>query len=179
MSDDKIQLILVVESKKSAKTDSQYIRKLIMKLFDKTISDKDIKLSDVFMCGKSNYNKRSTIKQINDWKKYNAKGINYIIYFFDTDNVSDPTWMKKLSDEVIPFCSANKYEFVWFSYDIEDVFLQKQIEDKKKLSVASKYKIDDYFKKISPFIYDQNSTNQYFEHHSNIILVLNQIFNPL
>jgi len=128
------QLIICVETSKTAATDVLYIDKTIKAFYR---IDNNIKLSYIFCEGKSKYNSKSVISEIKD-KKSKIKD-SIIIYAFDTDAIDSNTNDIKLTSLIESYCVENNYSFVWFYRDIEEVFLHQSIDNTKKVEMAKKF----------------------------------------
>ncbi len=77
-----IQMILCVETKKSADTDSIYILDTINRWYK---VDNKIKISKINMNSKSRYNSKNVEREIAQKKKAFVIGDTRVIYFIDTD----------------------------------------------------------------------------------------------
>ena len=87
------QLIICVETSKTAATDVLYIDKTIKSFYK---IDNNIKLSYIYCEGKSKYNSKRVISEIKD-KKSKIKD-SVVIYAFDTDAIdSNPNDIKLTS----------------------------------------------------------------------------------
>ena len=160
------QLIICVETSKTAATDVLYIDKTI-KTFYKI--DNNIKLSYIYCEGKSKYNSKRVISEIKD-KKSKIKD-SVVIYAFDTDAIDSNPSDIKLTSLIESYCDDNNYSFVWFYRDIEEVFLHQSIDNTKKVEMAKKFsnlsnlaKADDKSLSVS------NKTR----YKSNILIVLDK-----
>ena len=79
------QIIFVVETNDKKQTDDIYIKKFINAYYD--LSDNRTTFKFVHMGGKANYKNRSVTSKINKYINENEKGVNIIIYCFDTDRI--------------------------------------------------------------------------------------------
>ena len=144
-----LQLIFVVETNKTCKSDWIYIKDTIDYFFeyDRTA----IKLTPVYMDGKGKYKNKE--KEIS--KNIAAYKLRLIIF------------LKKVRQ----YCAEQKYDFVWFCKDIERVYTGKKVNavDKKKKSEEFKKK-----KQISGVKVDKLSAAEYQENTSNILRILEQ-----
>ncbi len=95
------------------------------------------------MGGKGNYKNKSVLTKIHHYVKENAKGENAVIYCFDTDRIDNDSRAILFLEEVENYCKIKKHDFVWFCYEIENVFLGKSGSDEQKFSESIKYKIKD------------------------------------
>ena len=169
------QVIFVVETNDKKQTDDIYIKKLINSYYD--LTDNNITYKFVHMGGKGKYKNRSTTSKINNYVKENQKGQNIIIYCVDTDRIDKDSESVVFLEEVQKYCQHNKYEFVWFCYEIENVFLGKTISDENKVKEAISYQkretiFDDKIIKNMSIMDGKQKTNN----KSNLVLVLNKYF---
>ena len=128
------QLIICVETSKTAATDVFYIEKTIKTFYR---IDNSIKLSYIYCEGKSKYNSKSVISEIKD-KKSKIKD-SIVIYVYDTDSIDSNTDDIKLTSLIEAYCNDNNYSYIWFYRDIEEVFLHQSIDNTKKVSEAKKF----------------------------------------
>ena len=77
-----IQMILCVETKKSADTDSIYILDTISRWYK---VDNKVKISKINMNSKSRYNSKDVVREIAKKEKEFVLGDTHVIYFIDTD----------------------------------------------------------------------------------------------
>ena len=151
-----LQLIFVVETNKTCKSDWIYIKDTIDYFFeyDRTA----IKLTPVYMDGKGKY-------------KNKEKEISKVIYCFDCDDYNTKQEDAFFLEKVRQYCAEQKYDFVWFCKDIERVYTGKKVNavDKKKKSEEFKKK-----KQISEVKVDKLSAAEYQENTSNILRILEQ-----
>lgn len=169
------QVIFVVETNDKKQTDDIYIKKLINSYYD--LTDNNITYKFVHMAGKGKYKNRSVTSKINNYVKENQKGLNIIIYCIDTDRIDKDSESVVFLEEVQKYCQQNKYEFVWFCYEIENVFLGKTISEENKVKEAISYQkretiFDDKIIKNMSIMDGKQKTNN----KSNIVLVLNKYF---
>ena len=162
-----LQLIFVVETNKTCKSDWIYIKDTIDYFFeyDRTA----IKLTPVYMDGKGKYkNKEKEIsKNIAAYKAGGKGRQTKVIYCFDCDDYNTKQEDAFFLEKVRQYCAEQKYDFVWFCKDIERVYTGKKVNavDKKKKSEEFKKK-----KQISEVKVDKLSAAEYQENTSNIYL---------
>lgn len=132
-----IQMILCVETKKSADTDSIYIRDTIKRWYK---VDNKIKISQIYMNTKSRYNSKDVVREIAQKKKAYVIGDTRVVYFIDTDQYeNNPDHARELS-EISCYCENNGFDLVWFCHDVEEVFLGHKISDSQKVQEASAFR---------------------------------------
>lgn len=139
-----IQMILCVETNKSADTDSVYIYDTIKHWYK---VDNKVKLSKINMNTKSKYNSKGVVREIAKMKKNYVLGETKVIYFIDTDQYEKNPDHAREFDEISQYCEENDYELVWFCHDVEEVFLGHRVSDSQKVKEAEtfrrKRKIDE------------------------------------
>lgn len=133
------QVIFCTETDNS-QIDDSYVKKLLEVYFDFGTS---LKRSFVHMKGKTKYNDKSVIAQIDkkktDYSKNNKEGKNFVIYVVDADD-----YLIKYEDqnrliEIQEYCKEKGYYLVWFCRTIEEVLIGFKVEDNKKLKYAMKF----------------------------------------
>ena len=159
------QIIICVETTKDAKTDAFYIDKTIKYYYHIG----NIKISYVYCNGKGNYCSKKVIDKI-DMLKRNANA-NYVVFAFDTDMNSTSVEDNLLNDKIENYCLKNKYSFVWFCRDIEEVFLHQKIDKKDKIKMAKKFGSDYFPKSLTPNL----SSTEMSKYKSNILLVFDKL----
>lgn len=167
------QIVFVVESDERSRSDIIYIRSVLDKLYNFR-SRSDVKVSEVFMKGKGNYNKKKITNAVKaQIKGYQINGETHVIYCFDTDKYdSDPIDTKILKEEE-KFCRDNGYEFVWFCHDVEEVFLGHSVPRSEKTNWARKYSANDWIEIVK---LDNLKSNVMAKGRSNLTIVLEKFF---
>lgn len=139
---ERYKFIFVVETK-SAKEDSDYV--YIRKLFNDhySIEGKGHKLLPIYCNGKGNITKKGKqiTREINNYSGTKA----FVFICIDIDSL-EKTDSRNKNKEIYDYCVKNKYNFVWFCYDTENVFLGKTIKDGKPKTAkdfSNKGKITD------------------------------------
>ena len=164
-----LQLIFVVETNKSCKSDWIY-RKDTIDYFYK-YENTQVKFTTVYMGGKGNYKKKEKeiTGYISQYASVSKENQSKVIYCFDCDDYDAKPEDFRFLEDAEKCCSSKGYEFVWFCRDIEQVYLGKRIEDKQKKSESAKYKAKKEIKNI-----DKNSlsTDILQQGTSNIMKVL-------
>lgn len=128
-----IQMILCVETKKAADTDSIYILDTIHHWYK---VDEKIKISKINMNTKSRYNAKGVMREIAQKKKMFALGDTRVIYFIDTDQYEkNPEHARELN-EISRYCKDHDYDLVWFCHDVEEVFWGHKVSDSQKVQEA-------------------------------------------
>ena len=159
------QILLYVETNKTARTDYKYIDATIKRFY---VNDRKIVYRPIFMESKTNYNSKDVVKEINaEIKKYPGK--TDVIYCVDVDEYDISPETKKLYDNIEKYCSANDYQLVFFKRDIEDVYLGHSVSDSDKVKKAEEFtrkKMINGVKEVAL------TTKQHKNHASNILIVL-------
>lgn len=132
-----IQMILCVETKKSADTDSIYIFDTINRWYK---VDNKVKISKINMNSKSRYNSKDVVREIAKKKKEFVLGDTYVIYFIDTDQYDRNPEHERELKEISRYCEDNGFKLVWFCHDVEEVFLGHKVSDSQKVQEATKFR---------------------------------------
>lgn len=163
-----IQLILCVETKKSADTDSIYILDTIYHWYH---IDNKIKISKVNMNTKTKYQSKDVTRQIQQKRKAFLLGETKVIYFIDTDQFErDPEHARELQ-EISLYCEKNGFDLVWFCHDVEEVFWGHKVSDSHKVQEAFSFRKK---KKIGEISSKNLSGKEKYTCTSNILNVLDQ-----
>lgn len=165
------QLIFVVETNKVVKTDEIYIKSILNSYYDLK-KNNNVKVQFVYMNGKTKYQNKKVIREINHFVTENKNGDNIVIYCFDTDRIDNDADEKKFFDSAMNYCKMKNYELIWFCYTIENVFLGRIVKDKEKRKESITYakKEIDF---DETFINNLSATTQ-TECKSNILSILNK-----
>ena len=115
-----MQVILILETRASCESDYRYIKSVI----DYFYVERSFKLSTIYAKNKSELIKSD--KKISGLiSKCSGKSVVILCADYDKDD-------GRLNQEIKAYCLKNSYELVWMNLDVEEVFLGKQIPDKKK-----------------------------------------------
>lgn len=161
------QLIFCVESDKKAQTDWFYIKETIDSFFS---IGNNIKLKPIFMGGKTNYKTSKVTTQIKKFKRA-YPGESTVLLCVDTDDIDFAADRKREYEEIKNFCKKNKYELIWFSRDIEDVYWGGQFENSKKMKEAIRFKTQNRIESVNEKCLTAAEIGR---HKSNIIRVLDK-----
>lgn len=132
-----IQMILCVETKKSADTDSIYILDTINRWYK---VDNKVKISKINMNSKSRYNSKDVVREIAKKKKEFVLGDTHVIYFIDTDQYDRNPEHERELKEITRYCEDNGINLVWFCHDVEEVFLGHKVSDSQKVQEATTFR---------------------------------------
>ena len=163
-----IQMILCVETKKSADTDSVYISETINRWY---VVDNKIKLSKIYMNAKSKYNSKSVTREIAKLKRDYRNGESKVIYFIDTDQYETNSDHARELEEIRRYCRDNGHDLVWFCHDVEEVFLGHKVSDSQKVKEVSAFRRKG---KINEMQISKLSSETIRANTSNIIKVLDK-----
>lgn len=156
-----MQIILLVETRASCESDYRYIKSAI----DYFYVERSFKLSKIFAKTKSELIKCD--KQINALKtKYDGNSVVIICADYDRDD--DP-----INKEIENYCLRHSYELIWMNLDVEEVFLGKQIPNRKKNKESIKFLTKK--NTIIPFLKTIDIQNPKPNHPaSNLLIVLDK-----
>ena len=165
-------LFIIVESDKKSKTDSIYINVIIEKFFKKYTSL--VKIEYIYASGKGNLISSKIINRI----KTKSREFNKceLLFVYDTDEYSTNQNDIKINNSITEYARKNNYNVAWFCKDIENVLLNKSIDNNKKLEEAKNFirnkdHINININKLQASKIKQGS--------SNIVNILNIIFEEL
>ena len=132
-----IQMILCVETKKSADTDSIYILDTINRWYK---VDNKVKISKINMNSKSRYKSKDVVREIAKKKKEFVLGDTHVIYFINTDQYDRNPEHERELKEITRYCEDNDINLVWFCHDVEEVFLGHKVSDSQKVKEATTFR---------------------------------------
>jgi hypothetical protein len=165
------QIIFVMEADEKSRSDYFYIRSVLDKWYDFR-SRNDVKISEVFMGGKGNYNKKKVVNSIQSKAGYyRMTGETHVIYCFDTDKYDSIPAEKIMFQCEKEYCEEHGYEFVWFCQTIEDVFLGNIVSKSEKTDSAKRFKIRGGIKDVK---IDNLTADTIARKKSNLITVLDK-----
>lgn len=130
-----LQLIFVVETRKSCNSDWIYIKETVDHFYQ--VDQAHTKLSVVYMDSKSTYNSPKTKKKIQEKISQFKPRESRVIYCFDCDDYDTKYDDQKFLEAAKQHCRDNGHDFVWFCKDIEHVYVGERVPDKKKKSVSA------------------------------------------
>lgn len=163
-----IQMILCVETKKSADTDSIYILDTINRWYK---VDNKVKISKINMNSKSRYNSKDVVREIAKKKKEFVLGDTHVIYFIDTDQYDRNPEHERELKEITRYCEDNGINLVWFCHDVEEVFLGHKVSDSQKVQEATTFRRK---RKIEEIQIEKLSCNTQRAYVSNIMNILDK-----
>ena len=163
-----IQIILCVEADKKAETDAIYIKGTIYQFFE---IDRSVKLSIIYMNGKTNYASKSVRGKINQLIKDYKNGQSVVIYCVDLDKYESNPVQAKENEDIREFVAKNNYEMVWFCHDIEEVYLGSSIEKRTKKDAAIDFRKKGLISKVDS---KKLLSEMEIKGTSNLLLVLDK-----
>lgn len=166
-----LQLIFVVETSKSCKSDWIYIKETIERFY--TYNHAHVKLSVVYMGGKAKYTYKE--KEVNRLiSLYSGAAKNNeskVIYCFDCDDYDIKSEDADFLKTVKKYCREHGYEYVWFCKDIERVYLGRKVFDKQKRKEAETFKAKNLINGINEVVL---SAKMYKSNVSNLLRILDR-----
>lgn len=163
-----IQMIFCLETNKRANTDYIYIKETMDFLYQK---NNQIKISPVYMDGKTKYQSKSVLREIHKREKAFISGKTKIIYCIDTDEYENNIEHANIFRDIQIFCEENEYELIWFCHDVEEVFQGRGIADSLKVKEAGAYRDK---KKIREMSLSRLAEKTIRPHTSNLLCILDQ-----
>ena len=163
-----IQLILCVEADKRAQTDNMYIKQTILRFYR---IGKNVKLSFINMCGKSNYKSNDVKRKIKQLSQDYRIGSTVVVYCIDLDDINTNPEQVKINSEIDAYTKDKGYETIVFCRDIEEVFIGRRVDKREKTKLAI-----DFVKKgaVSDISEDKLNYPKERNGYSNILLVLDK-----
>ena len=128
------------------------------------------------MDGKGNYDSPKIDGKVLQLKKehslFNSENKSYVLYCLDCDKYDSRPEDKVFLEKVKQYCNKDSdRRFVWFCYDVEDVFLGKQVENKQKKNEAARFRAKNIIKTVDT---SNLSARQYRSHKSNLCVILDE-----
>lgn len=140
MNNDNLKQVIFCTETDSLQIDDSYVKRLLEVYFDLKTS---LKITFIHMKGKTKYNDNGVINQIEKKKKIyiqnNKLGKNYVVNVVDTDDYFIKFEDQQRFNDIQNFCDKNGYFLVWFCRTIEEVLIEKKVEDNKKLKFAMQF----------------------------------------
>jgi len=158
-----IQLIIVVETNKECDSDWMYIYSALKRFY---LIGQDIKLNQIYLGGKTNYQSNKIKKKIDSLIRAKKESYNKVIYCMDVDNNNKEDITRNTSINV--YCEKNNYDVVWFNKNIEEVFLDMKINDKDKSKKAKDFVTKNRIYGIKVNKFNDKKINRY---RSNLLCV--------
>lgn len=141
-----LQLIFVVETRKSCKSDWIYIKDTIDHFYQ--IDQAHTKISVVYMDSKSTYRSPKTKKKIQEKISQFSPRESRVIYCFDCDDYDSKYEDQKFLGDAKQYCKDKGYDYVWFCKDIEHVYIGERVPDKKKKSVSAGFSVNKRIRNV-------------------------------
>lgn len=133
-----MQLILVMETRKSCNSDYRYLKTTI----DYFYVPRSFSIKPIYAKNKSELLNQN--KKIDEEKrKYNDQSI--VVVCADYDKEDDP-----LNEQLVKYCDENDFELVWMNTNVEHVYWNlKSVNDKEKMAVKFLRESDKILKKLN------------------------------
>lgn len=170
-----MQLIVVFETNKNAKTDAIYFNRYLDDVFPSLKGH--IKKSAVYLGSKTRYaDALKTIASLQ--KKYaflNPNERQEVLYCVDTDFGKEGAL--GLNERITSFCKEHGFRIAWFHRDVEEVFLAERVDKREKVQRAKRFACDrsgSYLKNAKRFEENRFASGNFGS--SNLQSVLSQIF---
>lgn len=164
---ENVQVIFVVEGNNKTKTDELYIKAAI-EHFD--VFPHSWKISFVHMKGKGNFDDRSVQTKIGKLISAFAYsgGKSLVVYAIDSD---DEARCHTLNQRIIGYCKKKGYDLIYFSEDVENVFLDHSVTSGEKGRAALRFYADPSFSEKCL----ESDGFCYGHRKSNILIVIKQL----
>lgn len=163
------QVLLCVETNKTSDTDYKYISETIKYFYQ---DDRKVSYKPIYLGSKARYNAPAIEKDIARRRKL-FHGETSVIYFIDVDDYDTSIETKNLYTKIKSYCDQRDYEFVFFTLDIEDVYVGRQIPKNEKVKVAADFARKKMINKISEKNLRSDAKRK---HCSNILNVLDKFW---
>ncbi len=163
-----IQIILCVEADKKAETDAIYIKDTIYRFY---VIDRSVRLSFIYMNGKTNYASKSVRGKINQFLKDYKNGPSVVIYCVDLDKYEANPVQARENEDIRAYATKNNYEMVWFCHDIEEVYLGVSIDKRIKTEIAIDFKKKGLISKVDSI---KLMSEKAIKGTSNLLLVVDK-----
>lgn len=106
------QLIFCLETDKKARTDKVYVMETIRRFYG-SLSNR-IKISYIYLGGKSKYNSQSVEKEIKEkGNQYQPNGPSYVIYCIDTDQFENNPAQYNQNKQIETYCQRKGYDLIY------------------------------------------------------------------
>lgn len=166
------QLIIVTETNQKSQSDYMYINRFLEYFF---LIDENVRIVPIFLNGKSNYDSRKIERKIEKLKKEFSYGDSFVVYCYDTDNYEIDARDRDFDQRINKYCDEKGYYLVHFSKDIEEVFLERSINNTSKTKEAIKFLRS---RKIGSLDLSKFKSNNKRRYYSNLYLVFSQLLKP-
>lgn len=135
-------VIIALETKNKNGSDFYYLKSILTRFYEERGTG--IAIKHVFMNGKANYDKiEAKIKNIRN----QYQGNSVVVYFCDVDKPELRIDQKQLNNKIINYCKNKNYKLVWFNKTIEDVLIDKLINN-DKTNIAYNFYIKDLINNV-------------------------------
>ena len=159
------RLLFCVETTRHADTDYAYIKETIRHYYEET---RRIAYRAVYMESKTRYNSRAVREEI---RRKSGSADTKVIYCIDTDDADVSQETKTMLNRIRQYCDTNKYEFIFFCKDVEDVYCGNSVTDSQKIPAIKKFKSSHAIEKMKTVNLESEQARR---HCSNILTILDQ-----
>ena len=163
-----LQMIFCLEANKQSASDYVYIRDTIKRFYN--LNNK-IKITPIYMNGKSNYNSTKVAREIKRMTKDYIMGETVVLYCIDTDTYESNADQAKELDLISSYCRNNGCELIWFCHDIEEVYVGNKVPNNQKVKIANGFRRS---KGIDNILEDRLLSDAKRKGYSNILIVLDK-----
>lgn len=143
-----VQLLFCVEADNKSQTDAKYIQAILSRFYP--IHSTHTKINYIYMCGKTNFEGRNVVSQIEANKsRFKKTGTTHVLYVVDTDRIDSNPVEKLFLERMEAYCRLHDYQLITFCPTIEEVLLKKTIPDVGKVEAANRYLMNAQIDKVS------------------------------
>lgn len=139
-----MQIIIVFECLSKNNSDYMYIKATLDHFYN--LYRNNIKLTPLSLNGKGNYDSKKAENKIKEFKK-RYDGFTIVVYCLDVDK-QNQIYNLEINRDIIEYAKKNNFYLIWFNENIEDVYLQKEIERNKKNDEATKFVRNNKIKNV-------------------------------
>ena len=161
-------ILFCVETTPQANTDYLYIKGTIKRFYEE---NNKIVMRPVFLKSKTRYKDRAVVNKIEGQMRNFPNEDVTVIYCIDVDDYDTSADTKKLLDEIKSYCISNRYEFVFFCRDVEDVYWGKRVNKSEKIRMAASFNEKHQINSIKE---SQLRRIRYIKNSSNILSILDK-----
>lgn len=143
-----VQLLFCVEADNKSQTDAKYIQAILTRFYP--IHSTHTKINDIYMCGKTNFEGRYVVTQIEAIKsRFKKTGNTHVIYIVDTDRIDSNPVEKQFLERMEAYCRLHDYHLITFCPTIEEVLLKRTIPNVEKVETANRFLMNAQIDKVS------------------------------
>lgn len=133
-----VQLLFCVEADNKSQTDAKYIQAILSRFYP--IHSTHTKINYIYMSGKTNFEGRNVVSQIEAIKsRFKKTGTTHVVYVVDTDRIDSNPVEKLFLEPMEAYCRLHDYHLITFCPTIEEVLLKKTIPSVGKVEAANRF----------------------------------------